>query len=126
MSKKIFRYKGAPTMGEIIDDLLHIPKETKPIKRGVKRDYHNSFSTKLNDNLPKDLIVIYDVPYNKRRERDWFRRHLKKFNFIMIQKSVWIGPSPLPKEFLEYVRLIGLKDNFNTYKLAKPIVYKRK
>jgi hypothetical protein len=37
----------------------------------------------------------------------------------MIQKSVWVGPSPLPKEFMDYVKEIGLKDNLKTFKLAK-------
>ena len=27
----------------------------------------------------------------------------------MIQRSVWVGPSPLPKDFVEYLREIGLK-----------------
>ena len=28
----------------------------------------------------------------------------KKFHYVMIQKSVWRGPSPLPKEFLDYIK----------------------
>jgi hypothetical protein len=54
-----------------------------------------------------------------KKERDWFRRQLITFGFIMIQKSVWVGPSPLPKEFLDYLRKIKIGDNFKTFKLEK-------
>lgn len=37
----------------------------------------------------------------------------------MIQRSVWVGPSPLPKEFLDYVKEIKLEDKFKTFKLSK-------
>lgn len=63
---------------------------------------------------------MYDIPHAKKKERDWFRRHLKKFDYIMIQKSVWVGPSPLPREFVSYVKEIGLKDELKTFKLARP------
>jgi len=62
---------------------------------------------------------MYDVPHVQKKERDWFRRHLIKFEYIMIQKSVWVGPSPLPKEFLNYLEEIKIGDKFRTFKLAK-------
>lgn len=82
------------------------------------------FNSDINENLPKNLMVIYDIPESKKKERDWFRRHLIKFNFIMIQKSVWVGPSPLPKEFVDYVKEIKLGDNFKTFKLERGYVNK--
>ena len=69
---------------------------------------------------PRDLVVMYDIPKDKRKERNWFRRHLKKFGYIMIQKSVWVGPSPLPKDFLNYAKSIGLANELVTLKLSKP------
>jgi len=63
---------------------------------------------------------MYDIPHNLKKERDWFRRQLIKFEYIMIQKSVWVGPSPLPKDFLDYLKEIKIGDNFKTFKLAKP------
>ena len=63
---------------------------------------------------------MYDIPHEKKTERDWFRRQLKNFDYIMIQKSVWVGPSPLPKDFLDYVKMIGLRSQLKTFKLAKP------
>jgi|SRR3989338_10892261 len=88
--------------------------------KGRKRDfYHNSFQSPFGENLPKNLMLMYDISDNFKKERDWLRRHLIKFDYIMIQKSVWVGPSPLPKEFLKYLNEIKIGDNFKTFKLAK-------
>ncbi len=62
---------------------------------------------------------MYDIPHLQKKERDWFRRQLVNFGYIMIQKSVWVGPSPLPDDFLDYLKEIKIKDNFKTFKLAK-------
>ena len=72
----------------------------------------------------KNLLVLYDIPEEKKKEREWFRRHLKNFHFIMIQRSVWVGPSPLPKEFMEYIESIGLKKFLRIFKLAKGYLLK--
>lgn len=88
-------------------------------KREYKYHQYQYFNCTLEKAAPKKLIVMYDIPHEKKKERDWFRRHLKKFNFIMIQKSVWVGPSPLPKDFLDYVKSIGLLNQLKTFKLAK-------
>lgn len=93
----------------------------KPVKIH-KRTFLHTFLSGLSEDSPKNLIVMYDIPHEKKKERDWFRRHLKKFNYIMIQKSVWVGPSPLPKDFLEYITSIGLRKKLKTLKLAKNYV----
>lgn len=75
---------------------------------------------------PKNLIVMFDIPETKKAEREWFRWHLKKFKYEMIQKSVWVGPSPLPKEFMDYISKIGLKSTIKTFRLAKSYSEKSK
>ncbi len=95
--------------------LVNIKKESNY----TTRLFHHTFTSDLNKNAPKDLIVMYDIPHTKKKERDWFRRHLKKFNYVMIQRSVWVGPSPLPEEFLHYVKSIGLYDQLKIFKIAK-------
>ncbi len=67
----------------------------------------------------KNLIVMFDMPVAQKAKREWFRWHLKKFGYKMIQQSVWVGPSPLPKDFLEYLKEIKLKSCIKTFKLAK-------
>jgi DNA-binding transcriptional regulator PaaX len=68
----------------------------------------------------KNLLVMFDVPVEKKGEREWLRWHLKKFGYSMIQHSVWVGPSPLPKEFKDYIKKIRLDKCIKTFKLAKP------
>ena len=90
--------------------------KTKKRKRNF---YYVAFSSFFKKDSPKNLIVMYDVTEEKKKERDWFRRQLKNFNYVMIQRSVWVCPSPLPKEFLDYVKGIGLQEHLKTFKLAK-------
>ena len=84
-----------------------------------KMDSLKKFYFNFNKNTPKNLMVMFDIPETKKAEREWLRWHLKKFNYSMIQKSVWVGPSPLPKEFLDYIEKIKIKDGLKTFKLAK-------
>ncbi len=84
-----------------------------------KEDSLWQFECNFTKEAPKNLIVMFDIPETKKAEREWFRWHLKKFNYEMIQKSVWVGPSPLPKEFMNYVEKIKLKSTIKTFKLAK-------
>ena len=97
------------------------PAKNKLVKRN-KRNYsrYRCFIFNYPLGAPKNLIVTYDIPVNRRKERDWFRRHLQKFEYVMIQKSVWVGPSPLPKDFLDYVKSLGLLKRLNILKLAEP------
>lgn len=89
-------------------------------KENRKRNfYHHAFFSPFKKNSPKNLILMYDVTEKQKKERDWFRRQLKNFSYVMIQKSVWVGPSPLPKEFLDYVKTIGLNRHLKTFKLEK-------
>ena len=77
------------------------------------------FNNTFKKEAPKTLMVMFDIPEEQKAEREWFRFHLRKFGYIMIQKSVWVGPPPLPKEFLVYVKKIKLNNHIKTFKLAK-------
>jgi DNA-binding transcriptional regulator PaaX len=72
----------------------------------------------------KNLLVIFDIPEDKKSYREWFRAQLKSFGYEMIQRSVWVGPSPLPKEFSNYLKFIRLEKCIKTFKLAKSTGYK--
>jgi len=77
------------------------------------------FDSPYKKESPKNLIVMFDIPETKKAEREWFRFHLRQFDYEMIQKSVWVGPSPLPKDFLDYIKEIKLRECIKTFKLAK-------
>lgn len=114
MNRKIFNYKGVRT------NRFGIPVATKdrPNAAPARRQYLRNFIFEFPKNSPKNLLLIYDIPHTLKRERDWFRRQLKSFDFIMIQKSVWVGPSPLPADFTAYLKVLGLQKEFKTFKLA--------
>ena len=78
-----------------------------------------AFNSPYKKEAPKNLLVMFDIPEVKKAEREWFRFHLKRFGYEMIQRSVWVGPSPLPKDFLDYIEGIKLKECIKTFKLAK-------
>ena len=63
---------------------------------------------------------MFDIPESRQNERKWLRLHLKDFHYNMIQKSVWIGPSPLPQKFFNYLKEIKLDKCIKTFKLSKP------
>ena len=71
-------------------------------------------------NAPKNLLLMFDIPESKKTERNWLRWHLREFQYYMIQKSVWVGPSPLPKKFKEHAKNMGLNNYVKTFKLTKP------
>ncbi|MDP2789171.1 MAG: CRISPR-associated endonuclease Cas2 [bacterium] len=108
---------------EYDDEKINITsKGRKYIKR--KLDSLKQFNYKFGKDAPRNLIVMFDIPETKKAEREWLRWHLKKFNYKMIQKSVWVGPSPLPKEFLDYIKHIDIKDGLKIFKLAKNYSFK--
>ena len=77
------------------------------------------FKSPFGKESSKNLLVIFDIPEVRKAEREWFRFHLKKFDYMMIQRSIWVGPSPLPEEFLDYLKHIKLTDCIKTFKLAQ-------
>jgi CRISPR-associated endonuclease Cas2 len=118
-NKRKIYYKGMQVNALGLPILQDIRKEQNKSSH-TKRLYNVSFISSLKKDAPKDLIIMYDIPHELKKERDWFRRHLIKFGYIMIQKSVWVGPSPLPKDFIRYLKEINIGDKLKTLKIARP------
>ncbi|MFH0804424.1 MAG: hypothetical protein V1896_02395 [Candidatus Zambryskibacteria bacterium] len=85
-----------------------------------KRKLSTKFASPFILNAPKNLLLMFDIPESRKAERNWLRWHLRGFQYYMIQKSVWVGPSPLPKKFKDYAKELGLSACVKTFKLAKP------
>lgn len=77
------------------------------------------FDSPFAKGAPKKLILMFDVPESRKAKREWLRRQLGIFGYTMIQKSVWVGPSPLPAEFKSYLKRIGLAEHVKTFRLAR-------
>jgi len=145
-NKRIIKYKGFRTTFLGLPDFKHYKYQTLANKfsslkqkKYIKEINNTYFITKAGENFlnqqsrntfktfksektekdPKDLLILYDIPQDQTSIRNWFRRELRIFHFVMIQRSVWVGPSPLPKDFLDYVKEIKIDDNFKTFKLEK-------
>jgi DNA-binding transcriptional regulator PaaX len=67
----------------------------------------------------KNLLLMFDIPETEKIKRNWLRSQLGRFGYTMIQKSVWVGPSPLPPEFIRYLKEIKIFSQIKTFKLAK-------
>lgn len=48
-------------------------------------------------------IVTFDIPERERKKRDVLRECLKMIGFRQLQKSVWMGSTPLPEDLLAYL-----------------------
>jgi CRISPR-associated endonuclease Cas2 len=68
----------------------------------------------------KYRLVIFDIPEEKSDERNWLRRELSLLGYRFLQKSVFIGKHPLPKDLIKSIkkRKIG---NFVNYVLAEKV-----
>lgn len=81
---------------------------------------NNFYKYKLINTKPNGtskIILIFDVPEKERRTRNWLRNQIKLWGFTMIQKSVWLGPGPLPDEFQGKVKLLNLKNYIKIFKV---------
>lgn len=63
----------------------------------------------------KKVLVIFDIVESKKRTREWLRFQLKWWNFKMIQRSVWLGDGPLPKEFKRRLKDLGIEKSVITF-----------
>ncbi|MBI4837030.1 MAG: hypothetical protein HY813_01325 [Candidatus Portnoybacteria bacterium] len=83
-------------------DRIVITKEgEKYLQSKIERpSRYKRYST---ENLPEAeiVLVVFDVPEEKRAKRDWLRFQLAEFSFKALQKSVWWGETGLPKEFIK-------------------------
>lgn len=66
-----------------------------------------------------NTIISFDIPGPKRKTRDWLRNQLKIFNYKMLQQSLWLGPGPLPLEFLERLNKLEIRENIKIFKINK-------
>lgn len=53
-------------------------------------------------------LVCFDIPERDRAKRRWLRGELIASDYYQLQKSVWIGKTPLSQEFIEALDALGL------------------
>lgn len=70
-------------------------------------------------NAKRNMIIVFDIPEIRKKQRDWLRGNLLSLGFTQLQKSVWFGPAPLPKEFIKYLNETNLLQYLKFFKVAK-------
>ena len=65
------------------------------------------------------VLVLFDIPEEKKRLREWLRLQLRFWDFTMVQKSAWLGKGPLPEEFYERLRFLGMEKNVKVFPVRK-------
>ncbi len=88
----------------------------KKLQRKKKLPKH---SAKSLSSKPKRMIIIFDIPEKFRRERAWLRFELTNLGFVMLQKSVWFGPAPLPKEFIKSLKELKILPYLKFFKATE-------
>lgn len=58
----------------------------------------------------KIVIVVYDIPEKRRKERDWLRAILKRIGLEQLQQSVWVGKVAIPRRLIKDLALRNLAD----------------
>jgi len=88
-------------------------------KKGIAL-YNNPYrKIKTKPLKTQKIFIIFDIPEKKKKVREWIRAQIKNWGFEMIQKSVWISFGPLPKEFEEKLKILGVNDGVKIYNLQK-------
>lgn len=65
------------------------------------------------------VVVAFDIPQKEDRKRTWLRKALISIGLGMIQKSVWIGHSQIPEEFIADLRHLKILDYVEIFKVTK-------
>lgn len=76
-------------------------------------------TTKNHKTIPRNVIIIFDIPEKYRRKRDWLRIELSILGFNQMQKSVWYGPAPLPESFIKNIEEIGILEYLKFFKASE-------
>jgi DNA-binding transcriptional regulator PaaX len=64
-------------------------------------------------------LVLFDIPERYRRERNWLRGALRGLDFELLQRSVWIGKTIIPKQFLQDIRDAHINQYVEIVSIAK-------
>ena len=83
-----------------------------------KRYLYEEFKKKNIAKRP-NTIITFDIPEINRKKRDYLRLELIAMNYKPVQKSVWIGHSPLPKEFLDYIQEMKLSRHIQIFSIKE-------
>jgi DNA-binding PadR family transcriptional regulator len=65
------------------------------------------------------IIVVFDIPEKDKKKRDWLRSVLISLDFEMIQKSVWLGKTKIPEDFLSDLKEFNIIKFVEVFEISK-------
>ncbi|MEJ0021492.1 MAG: CRISPR-associated endonuclease Cas2 [Candidatus Doudnabacteria bacterium] len=68
---------------------------------------------KMNRTDGQSTIIMFDIPEEKHRARDNFRRYLIRHGYTQIQKSVFISPFQIFDELKEFAEELKIDSNIS-------------
>lgn len=68
---------------------------------------------------PLLTIIAFDVPEREKWKREWLREVLRRLGLTMIQKSVWMGKTKIPKEFVDDLSRLGILKYVEIFQVTK-------
>jgi len=71
----------------------------------------------FKENIPSTTILSFDIPEKNRKVRNWLRNQIKIFGYKILQQSLWVGPGPLPQNFLKRLEDLNIRKNVKTFKI---------
>ena len=66
-----------------------------------------------------DTVVVFDIPEDDRQKRTRLRLELVALGFRLLQKSVWVGPGPVPAAFVKMLRDMRILPHVHIFSIAK-------
>lgn len=91
------------------------------LKKGKRGNKLPILSFKQVEKIKEDYlkIIIFDIPEDNKWKRSWLRRSLANLEFSMLQKSVWIGKSKLPEEFIFKLREFKILPHIHIFEVKE-------
>jgi len=90
----------------------------KAKKESLQKSLPNKFSYEKRKS-EKYIIITFDIPEIEKRKRYWLRQILKHLGFVMAQKSVWVGNTKLPEEFINDIFELELEEYIDIFEAIK-------
>lgn len=93
---------------DLIEKSIHQDIQTLKLSQAAQElDNLKTNETQFTDRW---VIVVFDIPEQKRLIRNLLRRNLKKWGFKKLQRSVWISRKIVFDKLVRYISDSGIED----------------
>lgn len=101
-AQSLYRLKKSGFIKDIGNGVLEFNHKKYILEKGTSMYFEKSKTA-------QGVMVMFDIPEEMRHVREWLRRQLILWGFVMIQKSVWFGKGSLTKDFKNHLEILGIK-----------------